>query len=341
MFSFRRETEGVMADASTILNALQGVASRISDDASERDVETAFLQEGFFTQLGYEGIGHDMRSEWKLPDDRRPDYATLNDNQAVTAVYEFKNPDEDLSGHETQLFHYTKELKAEYGVLLNGREFRLFRRDNGSHTRLSTLNLADATQSDARELSVLEKPRWDTTDPDLVRQYIGKLEPLSLERELGREEFFETFRLEEGSPFAELVTSAMDLLQELRDEREAKFVEGAYDFWDASYASEPDEIPDSWEPFINGKQSLRDFMFCLETGHALLARLLLAKASEDHGFFPENKGIQRYFDELPGFGDEIDPDAYPVAAHGLIEDMENQLVESVRVYPEDATAGTA
>jgi hypothetical protein len=318
-----------MADSSAILNALHGVASRLSDDSSERDVETAFLQEGFFTQLGYQGIGHDLRSEWKLPDDRRPDYATLNDNQAVTAVYEFKNPDEDLSGHESQLFHYTKELKAEYGVLLNGREFRLFRRENGSHTRLVTLNLADATQSDARELSVLEKPTWDTTDPDIITQYVGELEPVSLEDELGREEFFETFRLEEGSPFANLVTSSMELLHELRDEQEAKFVEGAYDFWDASYASEPDDIPDSWEPFIDGEQSLRDFMFCLESGHALLARLLLAKASEDHDFFPDNRGLRRYFDELPGYGDEIDLDAYPVAAHGLIDDMKAQLVESL------------
>jgi len=318
-----------MADGSTILNALQGVASRVSDDSSERDVETAFLQEEFFTQLGYEGVGHDLRTEWKLPDDRRPDYATLNDNQAVTAVYEFKNPDEDLSGHESQLFHYTKELKAQYGVLLNGREFRLFRRENGSHTRLSTLNLADATQSDARELSVLEKPRWDTTDPNVITQYVGELEPVSLEDELGREEFFETFRLEEGSPFAKLVTASMELLRELRDERGATFVEGAYDFWDASYASEPDEIPDSWEPFVDGNGSLRDFMFCLESGHALLARLLLAKASEDHDFFPDTRGLRRYFDALPGFGEEIDLDAYPVAAHGLIENMRDQLVEAL------------
>jgi hypothetical protein len=34
-----------MADSSAILSALHGVASRISDDSSERDVETAFLQD--------------------------------------------------------------------------------------------------------------------------------------------------------------------------------------------------------------------------------------------------------------------------------------------------------
>jgi hypothetical protein len=152
---------------------------------------------------------------------------------------------------------------------------------------------------------------------------------VELDGQLGQEHFFDTFRLEEDSPFANLVTAMMDLLEELRDEQEAKFVKGAYDFWEASYASEPDDTPDSWEPFIGGKQSLRDFMFCLESGHALLARLLLAKATDDHDFFPNSKGLRRYFDELGGFGGNIDLDAYPVAANGMIEDMRNQLVQSL------------
>jgi len=70
-------------------------------------------------------------------------------------------------------------------------------------------------------------------------------------------------------------------------------------------------------------------MFCLESGHALLARLLLAKATDDHDFFPNNKGLRRYFDELGGFDGTIDFDAYPVAANGMIEDMRNQLVQSL------------
>lgn len=77
----------------------------------------------------------------------------------------------------------------------------------------------------------------------------------------------------------------LDLLHELRDEQEAKFVIGAYDFWEATYASKRDKIPSSWESLIDDDQSLRDFMFCLESGHALLSRLLLAKATEHHGFF--------------------------------------------------------
>ncbi|WP_241432315.1 Eco57I restriction-modification methylase domain-containing protein [Halogeometricum borinquense] len=123
----------------------------------------------------------------------------------------------------------------------------------------------------------------------------------------------------------------MDLLHELRDENEAKFVKGAYDFWEATYADEPDEVPNSWDPFINGKQSLRDFMFCLESGHALLARLLLAKATEDHDFFAGTgyDGMDDYFRGLQGFGDTINLDAFPVAADDLIDDMQEQLVEGL------------
>ena len=318
-----------MSPASTLRNALAGIASRISDDMTERDVENAFLDEDFFSTLGYEGSGRDLRSEWTLPDNRRPDYVTLDANESVTAVYEFKTTGRDLGPHTDQLFHYATELKADYGVLTNGEQLRLYRR-NGGESQLLDIRLADVTESDARNLQgALQKPIWDITNPESVETYLGDLDPVSLDGDLGREHFFETFRLEEDSPFAELVTAMVDLLRELRDEEEAKFVKGAYDFWEASYASEPDEVPNSWDPFINGAQSLRDFMFCLESGHALLARLLLAKACEDHDFFPRNWGLQRYFGELQGFSDSIDLDAYPVAINGLMEDMRERLVESL------------
>lgn len=317
-----------MPDSSAILEALHGIASRLDRNMSEKDVENAFLNENFYYLLGYKGAGHDLRSEWTLPDNRRPDYVTLDDNEVVTAVYEFKAIGRNLAPHEDQLFHYVDELKADYGVLTNGDELRLYRRDE--RNLLLAINLGDAAGSDAADLeAALQKPEWDITDPESVTAFLDRLEEVELDGELGREHFFETFRLEEDSPFVDLVTAMMDLLVELRDEQETKFVKGAYDFWRASYASTPDETPDSWEPFINGKQSLHDFMFCLESGHALLARLLLAKATDDHDFFPTEKGLKRYFDELGGFSGNIDLDAYPIAANGMIDDMRNQLVESL------------
>jgi type I restriction-modification system DNA methylase subunit len=318
-----------MSSVSPLGDVLAGIASRISVDMSERDVENAFLDEDFFSTLGYEGSGRDVRSEWTLPDNRRPDYVTLDANESVTAVYEFKTSDRDLSPHTDQLFGYVEELKADYGVLTNGEQLRLYRR-NGDVSQLLDVRLSEVGDSETRDLQgALQKPAWDITDPESVQSYLDRLDPVSLDGDLGREHFFDTFRLEEDSPFADLVTASMDLLRELRDEEEAKFVKGAYDFWEASYASEPNETPDSWEPFIGGAQSLREFMFCLESGHALLARLLLAKACEDHDFFPPNWGLQGYFNELQGFSDRIDLDAYPVAIDGLMNDMHEELVESL------------
>lgn len=318
-----------MPDAAEIVDLLHGIASRISDGMSEQDVENAFLNEKFYGAFGYEGAGHDLRSEFSLPDDRRPDYVTLDDHEAVTAVYEFKKPSRDLQPHEPQLRHYTKELKANYGVLTNGVAIRLYRRNRNDLDLVTAVNLAEVAEADARSLvGALEKPAWDIRDPDHVERFLQELEPVSLDGELGQEHFFDTFRLEEGSPFADLITASMDLLAELRDEREEKFVTGAYDFWEASYASTPEDVPDSWEGFIDGEQSLEDFMFCLESGHALLARLLLAKACDDHDFLPRKLGLRRYFEGLEGFGG-INLEAYPVAANGLIQDMRENLVESL------------
>jgi hypothetical protein len=72
-------------------------------------------------------------------------------------------------------------------------------------------------------------------------------------------------------------------------------------------------------------------MFCLESSHALLARLLLAKATEDHDFFAGTGygGMDDYFRGLQGFGQSINLDAFPIAADNLIDDMQDQLVEGL------------
>lgn len=49
----------------------------------------------------------------------------------------------------------------------------------------------------------------DVVDLPLVTRFLDALDAVSLESELGQEHFFDTFRLEEGSPFADLVTGMM------------------------------------------------------------------------------------------------------------------------------------
>jgi hypothetical protein len=48
-----------MADADAFRSSLQGIAGRLAAEMSERDVENAFLDENFYTVLGYEGAGRD------------------------------------------------------------------------------------------------------------------------------------------------------------------------------------------------------------------------------------------------------------------------------------------
>ena len=73
-----------MTDRSALHDSLHAIAERANDDMSERDVENVFLERDFYTALNYAGTGTDLRSEFTLPDDRRPDVITLHiRNRAV------------------------------------------------------------------------------------------------------------------------------------------------------------------------------------------------------------------------------------------------------------------
>jgi len=320
-----------MASPTDLHDAVQTISERVDDDMSERDVENLFHENGFYESLGYQGTGKDIRSEFTLPDDRRPDDITLDGNESVSTVYEFKKPDRGLVDHEDQLFYYVDQLSADYGVLTNGKQIRVYQDDNS--LLIPPQSLDSVTEDVIQDLhEVLQKREYDLTDPDDVNELLSPdIIELNQQSELSEEHFYDTFRLEKDTPFADLVVGLMDVLTELRDQEESGFVEGAYSFWEATYASEPDEIPNPWKPFINGKQSLRDFMFCLETGHALLSRILLAKATEDHDFFAGTgyEGMAEYFRGLQGFDQSINLDAFPVAADNLIDDMQENLVKGL------------
>lgn len=73
-----------MASSSAVHDAIQDIASRTDDSMSERDVENPFLETGFYDCLDYEGTEIDIRSEFTLPDDKRPDYITLDSIESVS-----------------------------------------------------------------------------------------------------------------------------------------------------------------------------------------------------------------------------------------------------------------
>ncbi|PSP63671.1 hypothetical protein BRC77_06025 [Halobacteriales archaeon QH_8_64_26] len=165
-----------MTDRSAFCDRFHAIADRVDDEISERDVENVFLEGRFHAALGYAGTGTDLRSEFPLPDDRRSDLITLDTNERVTTVYEFETTGRDLPPHESQLFGYMNDLRAEYGILTNGEGLRLYRR--GRDTPLSIVALGSVTESEAHDLlDALRERGFDPTDPKDPHRFLADLEP--------------------------------------------------------------------------------------------------------------------------------------------------------------------
>ncbi|MGB9693344.1 MAG: Eco57I restriction-modification methylase domain-containing protein, partial [Fervidobacterium sp.] len=173
---------------------------------------------------------------------------------------------------------------------------------------------------------VLRKPEYDITLHSRVQEYFEKVEKLSLKTELAKENFFETFKLGVDSIFGKLVIDLMRLFDWVYPR--SKFLNGAYGFWRRSFAREPEKIPDSWRPFLKGDGDVFKFMFCLESAHALLARLILAKACEDLKF--PGIGISNFVvQKIHQFRGQIPVVGYPIVLLRLLKEMKDQLVYSI------------
>ena len=324
---------------------LETIAGDVHNRMSEGDVEDAFIDRGFFDVLGFEQHGGDIQKERRLEDGTRPDITTLRNSSAVVAVYEFKSPTESLNDHTSQLEGYVSTLKAEYGVLTNGRSIRLYERDGEGMERVVDFGLGEASGVDYLDTvaDALDKGEWSLGSPAHVEEYREWIatNQLGLESEIAQTFFFDTFRFDRQGSFGELVEATMALLSELRDEQDQSFVRGAFKFWRQSYADIPSKknVPRAWYPYVvpdseneiqdNISQDLlADFMFSLETGFALLSRLFLAKACDDYGFF-EDDPLHGRLDSLGDRSDSIDPAEYPSLIDSVFGQLRNELIESL------------
>ena len=324
---------------------LETVAGDVHPQMSEGDVEDAFIDHGFFDALGFEQHGGDIQKERRLEDGTRPDITTLRDSSAAVAVYEFKSPTESLNDHVSQLEGYVTALKAEYGVLTNGRTIRLYEREDEGMERFVEFGLGDASGVDYMDTveDALRKGEWSlgsTAHVEEYREWIATNQ-LGLESEIAQTFFFDTFRFDRQGSFGELVEATMALLSELRDEQDQSFVRGAFEFWRQSYADIPSKknVPKAWYPYVvpDGENEIQDninqdrladFMFSLETGFALLSRLFLAKACDDYGFF-ENDPLRGRLDSLGDRSDSIDPAEYPSLVDAVFGQLRDELIESL------------
>jgi len=297
---------------------------------SEDELYSVLVKAGFFEELGYERFGVDVKPQYVVPGERKKaDYICRDEYQNVIFVLEAKKPrDEKLEDALGQLWErYVLPLKAVYGVLTNGKRFLVYKRVGSNAEPLLDVNLKDATESDCNQLHrALKKPEYDITLHSRVQEYFARIEKLSLKTDLAKENFFETFKLNVDSIFGRLILDLMELFDCVYPR--SKFLKGAYGFWQRSFAREPEKIPESWKPFLKGDDDVFKFMFCLESAHALLARLILAKACEDLKF--PGIGISNFVvQKIHQFRGQIPLVGYPIVLLKLLKEMKDQLVYSI------------
>ena len=279
-----------------LIAALRGIQQGLTDVQSEDELEKLFLSQGLYYAIGYTHIGRDIRAK-RRSTSGIPDVFLLNEDESVQAVIEFKRPGEELNGHSDQLLAYANELRPQYALLTNGQAFWLYNRQARDWRLLGQYALDDIVE-DPTILLPLAKETLDLRSPDhvLARLNLPKDDLIPLtdpDREGGRQ-FIHAFGLskENGEPardlgelgvFGWLVFRTYRLARAL--EGRSRFFDGAFSFWKKVYARklEKDKVPKTWEVFgATGNELLR-LMFALETAYTLTARLILAKAVQDHG----------------------------------------------------------
>jgi len=273
-----------------LLKAIGKIAE--SGDLNEAETEKLVQEKGFFDVLGYEGIGIDILAQ-RTRAGKRYDVALLGLGGRVRAVLEFKQVAAgDLLAFQAELFEkYVRPHLAPIGALFNGKEIIVFKREDGSLTKVLDFQLATATESNALELSsLLEAQKIDFESLKSVQQVleINESEPLIV-ADVSSEPaqiFFQVFQLRPESAFGRLIRSLKAVLPEMISHD--SFTKGSYEFWERTYSRDLDidDIPSAWVEFLETeeKAEIRMFSFALETAYTIVSRLMLAKAADDCGF---------------------------------------------------------
>lgn len=325
---------------------IQGVLGNIHNriqqrrDLEESEVTDVFTDYDFFQTLGYDGIPVDVRSENHIVGGDRPDYFAKDDIGNVVFVVEFKKPtrDDDLASHLGQLWEqYVVPLSADFGILTDGEELILYERvGQDHHDRRFRVRLDEVTDGHLAELEQLRKPTHTFTSTGDIEDYFDKTETVSVGTEIdgepvGRNEFMDTFRLERGTLFYEMLEETYDLLEHyINEPREENFPRDAYEFWLEYYATDPGwyDLPEEWREIAGSAANKQKVMFAVETVQSLLGRLMLAKACEDHEF--PGIGVSEFVrTETIEYRGQIPPVAYIHTGQGLMIRMRDELVESV------------
>lgn len=222
--------------AKPLQSVFASLHTALREGMNEDDIEHLF--QPVYVELGYLNRGRDILGK-RGSKSGIPDVRLLNSDESIQVIVELKKPSENLNNHEPQLFRYMHDLKARYGLLSNGADVWLYKR-NGLALEPPLKTTSAALAQDASALTPLAKETLEPTDFAQVRVRLleARQEGLILTdiSSLPAEQFLSAFALEPESPFGELLRGTQTLLLELIGSSD--FVGGAYEFWGKTYARE-------------------------------------------------------------------------------------------------------
>ena len=306
--------------------AFADMNAAVRDTLNEDDVERSF--QPVYIALGYSNVGRDILGKRKGRSGI-PDVELKNNDDSTQVIVELKKPSENLNEHEDQLVRYVRDLNAPYGILSNGKSLWLYERTGLVVDRVEQYEI-HALAGNADGLGNLRKRNFEPTNFAQVKERLeaAKKEGLLLTDISAPQskQFLNTFALEVGRPFGDLVKTTQDILDDLLETSD--FAKGAYDFWKKTYARElsSKDIPTIWKPFLEKptKETIYRFTYALETSYLLAARLILAKAIQDHdptGRISSKHIADRFISDLDTQADDrtgrLPPTAYLDVAQTL------------------------
>jgi len=311
-------------------------------DLEESEVKDIFVDEGFFQSLNYEGFGIDIRSEKYIVGKKRPDYFCRDEHGNIIFVIEFKKPSlsEDLNSHRKQLWEqYVVPLRANFGILTDGNEIILYKRkENDDYKKIFRDELNNIFQDQVSKLKKLSKPILKYDSKEKIKDYLDKLETVSVGQvqdgeKVGENEFLESFRLEKGTIVHKLLEKTYELLEYYLNKNEDNFPKDAYEFWKEYYAMESKNInwyslPKEWREIAGEAKNMQKIIFCVETLQSFIGRLMLAKSCEDYDF-PTIDIKQFLLEKTTSYRKKIPLISYLISGDKLLNKMREELVESV------------
>jgi type I restriction-modification system DNA methylase subunit len=304
-------------------NAFVTLRQEVRQEGSEFDLRYSLVDHLFTDALGWSrtvGEGHvnfeDERKDVLCYDDSDPPFPVI--------VCETKRPSHDLDLDDVeQLETYMNGVgSADYGILTNGHEFRLYEYD-GNNRAVSVVDnfdidtiaetdfedLSDGQQNAIAELEYLHRSRFvDLGDAEYFRE---THQEVPVQYQPGTDD--EGYEL-----FLDAVKDSLNVLTDVLKRFFQNYRERPEDSYPRSFLDST--FPDwkDWREYTGKSDNAKD-VFCRETAYIILNRALFARIAEDKEIVGQTRLSSR------GMADALDRDERPYleALMDTYDDIDN------------------